>query len=44
MEQATRTNSMWQGYFDDIGCEDMTARTKYFRDNISEYNESLTIV
>ena len=39
MEQATRTNSMWQGYFDDIGCEDMTARTKHFRDNISEYKE-----
>ena len=37
MEQATRNNAMWQDYFDSIGCKDMTARTEYFRDNISEF-------
>ena len=42
MEQATRNNTMWQDYFMSIGHEDMTARTEYFRDNISEFQDDYT--
>jgi len=42
MEQATRNNAMWQDYFMSIGHEDMTARTEYFRDNISEFQDDYT--
>lgn len=42
MEQATRNNAMWQDYFMSIEHEDMTARTEYFRDNISEFQDDYT--
>ena len=44
LEQATRTNEMWQDYFMSmsIGQEDITARTEYFRDNISEFQDDYT--
>ena len=40
MEQITRNDIVWQQYFNSVGCEDMTARTEFFRDNISEFQDN----